>query len=178
MIVLRNKEFSIPVINLYHVTKTENIDGIKKFGLKVDKCRERKENELMGITQKAIYFVKNPNKLVKPVKNTKYSIIKLSIPKNIYDRMKKHDGNFVWDIIKDIPNEDDRIKYVFDIFKKAYPANYEKNYEGKSLEELKKLTTPLEYLAPDNTVLILEDIPPKYISNIKNYDEFIKNNSL
>ena len=33
-------------------------------------------------------------------------------------------------------------------------------------------------LAPDNTVLILEDIPPKYISNIKNYDEFIKDNSL
>ena len=56
--------------------------------------------------------------------------------------------------------------------------NYEKNYGGKSLEELKKLTTPLEYLAPDNTVLILEDIPPKYISNIKNYDEFIKDNSL
>lgn len=102
----------------------------------------------------------------------------LSIPKNVYDRMKKHDGDFVWDIIKDIPNEDDRIKYVFDILKKAYPANYEKNYEGKSLEELKKLTTPLEYLAPDNTVLILEDIPPKYISNIKTYDEFIKDNSL
>ena len=150
-------KISRSVIVLYHVTRAENVPSILRDGLKVKYFKERPENSLLGLPkQEAIYLVKDPQKLVKPMRPEKDVILKITLPVSVYNNIKKHEGDLEWEIMK---NRSDYGRFRAKIMKRAYPGSF----EGMSVKDIETRSTPLEWMDPSNTVCIMEDIPAKYI---------------
>lgn len=89
-------------MKLYHVTKKEYVPFIMKDGLLTSKFKPKLENEKIGIdsTTKVIYLVKDPNKLVKPFRQDKDSILEIDIPDDVYSKMNKVEGDLEWPFMK------------------------------------------------------------------------------
>ena len=152
MIVFKEKP-----VTLYHVTKKENLQEILKYGLLINKFKDRPENKLLGISKTGlIYFNLDKNKLVKPLRKDKDILLKIEIPRDVYDKMPKILGDPEWEISK---KQRDYFKYKAEIMKKAYPESF----KDKSIEDIRKKATPLEYMSPENTVCLLCDVPKEYI---------------
>lgn len=150
-------KISRSVIVLYHVTKSENVPGILRDGLKTQFFKERPENALLGLQkQEVIYLVKNPKKLVKPWRPGKDAVLKITLPVSVYNNMKKHEGDLEWEIMR---NRSDYGRFRAKIMKQAYPETF----GGISVKDIEERSTPLEWMDPSNTVCIMEDIPAKYI---------------
>ena len=154
-------KISRSVIVLYHVTRAENVPSILRDGLKVKYSKERLENSLLGLPkQEAIYLVKDPQKLVKPMRPEKDVILKITLPVSVYNNMEKHEGDLEWEIMR---NRRDYGRFRAKTMKRAYPESF----NGESVEEIMAKSTPLEWMDSSNTVCILEDIPAKYIKQYK-----------
>lgn len=156
---LKNKDD----VKLYHVTKIINIPSIKREGLKIKYYKTRQDNLLMGINDKDfLYFVLDRHKLVKPLRVGKEAIIEFSIPKDIFDKMKKSFGDPEYYIYKKHKDINSWVDYRISIFKKLDPIKFKDLTRERFLEE----STSLEYMSPENTVIIFEDVPKEYITNI------------
>ena len=154
-------KISRSVIVLYHVTRAENVPSILRDGLKVKYFKERPENSLLGLPkQEAIYLVKDPQKLVKPMRPERDVILKITLPVSVYNKMEKHEGDLEWGIMR---NRGDYGRFRAKTMKRAYPESF----NGESVGEIMAKSTPLEWMDSSNTVCILEDIPAKYIKQYK-----------
>ena len=154
-------KISRSVIVLYHVTRAENVPSILRDGLKVKYFKERPENSLLGLPkQEAIYLVKDPQKLVKPMRPERDVILKITLQVSVYNKMEKHEGDLEWGIMR---NRGDYGRFRAKTMKRAYPESF----NGESVGEIMAKSTPLEWMDSSNTVCILEDIPAKYIKQYK-----------
>ena len=158
MATYRVKRFSDSYITLYHVTKKENIPSIKRDGLKVKYHKQREYYKHMGIDDTGIiYLTKDKTKLVKPLKDDRYTLITIKIPIKVYNKMDKIEGDpEYWAAGQDVNTWR---KLVVDSFRKTYPEKYGKLSE----KDIMKNATPFEYMSPDNSVCVLCDIPKQYI---------------
>lgn len=161
--IIKRKNFSKnDSIKLYHVTKSENIPSIKKSGLKISYYKTRHDNSIMGIKEtNMLYFVLDKKKLVKPFRPGKDAIVEITLPLSIFEKMKKQYGDPEWYIYLKYKNKD-YFEYRCSVFKQLDPIKF----KDLTPERLKQEMTNVNYLAPDNTVIIFEDIPNKYITNI------------
>jgi len=148
-------------MKLYHVTKKEYVPFILKDGLLTNKFKPRLENEKIGIdsSTKAIYLVKDPNKLVKPFRPDKDSILEINIPDNIYSKMNKVEGDLEWPFMKKMGLRKYR-SYRAQLMADLYP-------EKMTYQEAYDNCTDGNFMSPENTVCILEDIPPRYIKKYR-----------
>lgn len=147
-------------VTLYHITKKENLPGIKKEGLRTKYMKVRKENELLGLPNSGlIYTVLDKHKLVKPVKSDKYVMISITLPKNIYDNMEKIEGDPVWHWANKLGEKKAKEK-IAEAFRKVNPEKF----GNMTTDEIFRDATPFEYMSPDNCIVFKEDIDPKYIS--------------
>jgi hypothetical protein len=135
---------------LYHNTFKVFVPNILRTGLLVNKFKSRDYYQKLGINnaKPCIYTVMDRNKLVIP-NNDKRLILKIDIPNNIFDKIPKKFGDYLWDKYHD--NPDELLRLYSEIF-------------NIPLSEVKKKATPMEWMSPDNTVLIYQDINKKYIT--------------
>lgn len=135
---------------LYHNTYKVYVRNILRHGLLVNKFKTRDYYQQLGIdnAKPCIYTVIDRNKLVIP-NNDKRIILKIDIPDIIFDKMPKKFGDYLWDKYHD--NPDELLRRYSEIF-------------HVPLSEVREKATPMEWMAPDNTVLMYQDINKKYIS--------------
>lgn len=163
MITFREK-----IVRLYHTTKVENVPGILREGLKVSKARSRPWDREIGIDIQdsgLIYTSVNPEKLTKPVIPGKTVLLMIEIPGTDFQGLRKRYGDPEYDFYINTCRGSEELFYRKTLEK--FQSHDPLKWRGVTVEDVKKRSTPIEWMSPDNCVCFMEDLKPEWISVYK-----------